>query len=144
MAFTFKMREKGLADTDTYEFYNANPDSRQTGDCSTRALAKALGVSYDAALDLQCEEAKRSHFGLTSDETIDAILVAHGFRLFKQGSVKKGQKRKTVGDVAATTKGAIAVIRSAHHLSAVVDGVIYDTWNPSKKTAYSWLVKEVV
>lgn len=62
---TYCEYSKGFGDNDAFCFENANPDERNTGDCSTRTICGALGVSYDTALDLQCAEAKRSHYGIT-------------------------------------------------------------------------------
>lgn len=35
-----------------YKYYNPNPVGRRTEDCSVRAVAKALGISWDDAHDL--------------------------------------------------------------------------------------------
>jgi len=133
---TFKEYSKGIGNTDTFEFENANPDNLCTGDCSTRAIVGALGVSYNDAIDLQCAEAKRAHYGLTSNEVLIAILEAHGFTGHKMGAVAKGKKRATVGDVAKLHADKTCVIRAARHFTVSRGGVVFDIWNCTKKTAF--------
>lgn len=48
-----------------YKYVNVNPKGRKTVDCSTRALVGALGITYEQALKLQCEEAIKSCYGIT-------------------------------------------------------------------------------
>lgn len=45
---------------------NVNPKNRKTGDCSTRAIAYALGITWEEALDLQVAEAKKCFYDVTS------------------------------------------------------------------------------
>lgn len=65
-----------------------------------------------------------------------AILEAHGFTGHKIGAAAKGTKRATVGDIAKLHGDKTCVIRAAHHFTVARGGVVYDTWNSTRKTAY--------
>ena len=58
---------------------NVNPKNRKTGDCSTRALANILNISYEQALKEQCEAAIKKCYGITDKETIDYIMKKYGY-----------------------------------------------------------------
>lgn len=123
---------------------NINPKKRLCGDCSTRALSKALNCSYEDALKEQFEAALRTSYGITDSELIDDILIRHGFT---KVSIKpsKGETRPTPTDVAAMTaknkEHSTAICRVSHHLVACTNGNVYDTWDSSDKGCYTYWIK---
>lgn len=58
-----------------YVYYNPNPTGRtKVGDCSVRAISKALDTSWDDAYDLLCTAGKRMGDMPSSNEVIGAVL----------------------------------------------------------------------
>lgn len=109
----------------------------QTGDCVTRAIAIGEGMSYEDAYFLVNENcARRSRVrgnnsartGVAKKLTRD-ILSLLGWEwhpLMKIGSGCTVHLRD--GEVPA---GRI-IVKLSHHVSAVIDGVIHDTYDPSR------------
>ena len=97
---------------------NVNPKHRKTGDCVTRALSKLLGISWEEALQKQCEYAIKSKYGPTTKQIEELVLAEYGFVKIKQPKKADGTKynvgdiNKLVGD-----KDAFIVISVfTHHL----------------------------
>lgn len=135
--WTWKMLQKGLGDTETFEFVNLNPKGNRTSDCSTRALAAALKLTYNDVLELQCAYAKKLAHGLSSPEVTEAILLARGFRRHRI-VVERGKKRLCARDVAKLTKGCAvrAFIQIANHDTCAYGGRIRDIWDCGDKCVY--------
>lgn len=134
--------EAGLHDTDTFTYFNINPEGKITSDCSTRTLALALGIPYSAAIDLQCLAAKDTHIGLCDGDLIAHILERHGFTKMKVSTPYAGMKRETAGQMAERlAKGnTVVVMRLANHFTVAKEHTVHDIWNCTKKTVYRYWV----
>lgn len=112
--------------------WNANPKLRTTGDCSTRAIAGCLGVTYDKALDLQIEEVKKSYHGFTSREIMEAVLKRFGYVKMKQPR-KANRKKYEVRELdKVLTKEQLAdgvVVNVPRHYVLVKSDRYIDTWD---------------
>lgn len=53
-------------------------------------------------------------------------------------SNKKGSKRPTVKEFAKSHPTGRYIVKVAHHVVAVVDGVYYDTWDSGYKSLYGY------
>ena len=128
-----------------YQRYDAGVGSRKwdTADCTVRALAKARGMSYNEAwsalYDLQARHKTCSFRIADFLRREPAALGAVGYVPCK---AVKGFKRITSGDFARMYPKGKFILRMAHHVAAVVDGVLYDTWDSSRKCCYgAWQIK---
>ncbi|MBR3243235.1 MAG: hypothetical protein IKF90_11130 [Parasporobacterium sp.] len=59
--------------------YNPNPVGKKTGDCSVRAVAKALDVDWDTAHDLTSYMAKMMGTIQNENDAWGAVLRRYGF-----------------------------------------------------------------
>ena len=123
---------------------NVNPKNRRTGDCSTRAIAYTLGVSWEEALDLQVAEAKKCFYDITSRQVMERVLGKFGYVKMKQPRndnlrypiysldkvlSKKERQNKIVCNV------------TGHYV--VVDGNFYvDTWDSGCKCCGNYYIKK--
>lgn len=88
-----------------------------TGDCATRTLAIVTGRPYrDVYQDLWERQGQTPRRGIYGD-VLDRFLSDLGW------------ERITV-DPSVELPGGIAVLRFTDHVSALVEGVVHDTWNP--------------
>lgn len=62
-----------------YVFFNPNPCRRSVGDCSVRAIAKALDLSWDEAFQTITERAFELCDMPSSDAVWGSVLKEHGF-----------------------------------------------------------------
>ena len=141
-----------------YEYFNPNPKKRlkadgtpyhwHKGDCTTRALCKALNLEWKDAFKLQCEEAMKRCTETNATEVYNAILLKNGYKKGKinQDWIREYHCRPTVrelvDDVTKNHNGCKMVVSCTHHLVAAEDGVIYDVWNSGGATAWSFYYKE--
>jgi len=127
-----------------YREFNVNPKGRRTGDCSTRALVGTLNIEYDEALELQCEVAKKTCYGLTDKQVMEGVLEKFGYVKMKQPKKANGRKY-TVGelDEILTDKqmqeGVFVTI--ANHHTCIVKGELQDIWDCRYKAVGNYYVR---
>lgn len=116
----------------------------QYGDCSIRALAKALDVTwveaFDAVMPL-CREAQLLTWYFATPNAESGIMGKLGFE--RHGiSNKKGLKRPTVDSFAKDHPEGTYICKAAHHVVAVVNGKYYDTWDSGDCSMYAYYEKK--
>jgi hypothetical protein len=110
---------------------------RDRGDCTVRALATARAMPYGEAwhqlYTLQGELRTTSfalsewlrvypgRFGVLAEETFPAVC---------------GRPRMTGAKFCAASRQGRFVLSMAHHVAAVVEGQLFDTWNSSTRCVY--------
>lgn len=132
-----------------FEKINVNPKGRKTGDCSTRALANVLNISWEEALELQCEEALKCYYDPTSKQVIEKVLERFGYIKMKQPiKVDLFSERKSkyqVGDMdsilspAQMREGVLVTV--ANHHTCIKEGVVQDTWDCRRKSVGNYYVR---
>ena len=120
--------------------HNENPKGRKTSDCTTRAIAKATGMSYDTVLLAQYGRALKTKYFLNDTKITNAILTEFGFEEVKV-KVQRGQSRQTVRQLTDAHPHDTLVISVAGHLTCAVDGCIYDIWDCGYKSVYKYWIK---
>lgn len=110
-------------------------------DCGIRAVAIACDMPYQDARKLLKEYAQRGKQGSRMiskgvyKEDMDAALRSLGWRWVKAPTFE-GRKAR-YSDIPGT-----AIVRMAKHYAAVIDGVLYDSWDSSTKMVYGYWAKE--
>lgn len=123
---------------------NVNPKGRKTEDCSTRALVSVLGISYDEALKLQCEESLKCYYDPTSKQVMERILVKFGYVKMKQPRYDDGTKylvKELDKLLTKEEKDAGVLVTVAHHHTTIKGDNIIDIWNCGNKTVGNYYVK---
>lgn len=121
-----------------YEYYEPNPVRTGAIDCSTRALAKALDVSWEQAYAMKCANGFLMGNEGVSDEVWGSVLRQHGF------------SRRMVPDTCPDCytveqfcedhpDGGTYVVKSEDHVATVKSGILYDSWPSQHKVViYYW------
>lgn len=144
MTLTEKRKAK-YPNTDTFTYYNANPKNKITTDCVIRALCTAMEKPYnDVVMELarmQCE----TGFDMSENSLIDRYLQKNGWTRCKQP--KKWDGTKYTGKEFCRTLShpiyseelnltdkpfnwhRVVANLGGHHIVAIVEGTVYDTWN---------------
>lgn len=107
------------------------------GDCVIRAFSMATGLTWLDAFDRLCAHARKTYDVPNSDSNYPKVFEEFGL-IAKQVKVIKGESRMTVKDFCQQHPKGAYILRCANHLTAVVNGVCYDTWNPSEKCVYRY------
>jgi hypothetical protein len=110
------------------------------GDCCVRAISKVLDISWIDAFNMLVEKARQFQCMPNGKPAYEAVLLDNGF-VYHGISNRKGTKRPLVKQFARDLQGR-AVARTAHHLTACVDGKFYDTWDSGEKSMYGYWSKE--
>ena len=110
-----------------FRFYNANPKGRRVNDCTVRAISLATDRSWDSTF-LQLSDFARAQ-GIMPDEVeyIDEYLDRHFSNVYSCDSLNK----ITVGEFVQNHPRGVYLITMSGHITCCVDGVIYDTFDPS-------------
>lgn len=114
-------------------YYNPNPEGRAVGDCTVRALSKALGIPWEDAYLLLVVE------GYIQCDLPSANSV-WGETLHKTGFTRRMPTGViTVGEFAREHPSGIYVLALSGHVVCVEDGDLFDTWDSSRETViYFW------
>ena len=110
----------------SYAYYNPNPCGKGVGDCTVRALSKALDQSWEETYaGLALEGFIRGDL-LNADNVWGPYLQKHGFvrRLIPDD----GLGAYTVADFATDNpEGVYILSMPGRHVVAVVEGTIFDS-----------------
>lgn len=131
--------------TKRYVYYQPNKKDLKDdyGDCTVRALAKALDVTWLEAFDIMvplCRMAQVSDIFSAPVAVKAPLMESLGFR-YVGISNKKGTKRPTVDSFAKNHKTGTYILNIANHEVAVVNGKYYDTWDCGDCALYGYFEK---
>lgn len=124
-----------------YEYYNPNPMQKHIDDCYKRALTKVLGITWDAAHILMSSMALRIAENSNDKSTLWMVLRENGFD--REAIPNTCPDCYTLEDFANEHFKGTYVADMGNHVAAIVDGVIYDTWDSRKMIPFFyWHKKE--
>lgn len=128
-----------------FKYYQPNEKDLKDkyGDCTIRALSKALDCSWLEAFDLTipfCREYQCSNIFNLPSQIESEIMAKLGFD-YTGVSNKSGTKRPTVKSFALSHKMGTYILNVANHEVACVDGIYYDTWDCGNKSLYGYYTK---
>lgn len=107
---------------------NINPLGKKTGDCVIRSIALALNKDYYEVYDELYRLSIELGYIVNDKRVEEKLLFRYGFVKHKQ-PIKANGRKYLVGEIDKLTKERVIIISCAHHLTAVVNGALYDTWD---------------
>ena len=111
--------------------YNPNPAGRSVGDCSVRAVAKALDISWDDAYIAAAETGFYMADMPSSDSVWGAVLRKNGFY---RGSIPNTcPSCYTAENFSQDNPKGVFILGFGGHVATVKDGILYDSWDSSKE-----------
>ena len=148
-------RQQKYPDTPTFHYYNANPKNHITGDCTFRAVCTALEQTWEQTVMEMAESSCRTGYAINDKKGIEKYLKSKGWK--KQKQPRKDDNTKYTGKEFCEQlqsdpwlftgkendyNARIIATIGGHHIVAIVDGKIHDTWNSSGKTIGNYWTKE--
>ena len=112
-----------------YIEWNNNPVGRRVGDCSVRAIAKALDVDWETAYAMIASNGFAMGDMPSSNSVWGAVLRQNGFK--KQAIPNSCPDCYTFADFARDNPRGTFVLGTGSHVATVVDGNLYDSWDSS-------------
>lgn len=124
-----------------YIEWNNNPVGRRVGDCSVRAVSKALDIDWEKAYAMIASNGFAMGDMPSSDSVWGAVLRQNGFR--KQAIPNTCPDCYTFADFAKDNPRGTFVLGTGSHVATIVDGDLYDSWNSSDEIPiYVWYKEE--
>lgn len=120
--------------------FNPNPTGRRVGDCSVRAVAKALHISWEKSYDLLTRAGYAMGDMPSADSVWGAVLRQNGF--YRTNIPNLCPDCYTAEDFVKDHPRGIFVLGFGDHVATVVDGNLYDSWDSSTLIPqYYWYLK---
>lgn len=120
-----------------YRYYNPNPAGRTVGDCSIRAITKALDIPWEKAYAKVIVNGFRMNDMPSSDSVWGSVLRMEGF--YKVALPNTCPDCYTMEDFCRDNPKGIFVLGTGSHVATVVDGDLYDSWDSSYEIPiYVW------
>ena len=118
--------------------YQPNPvRSDGVGDCSVRAVSKALDLTWEQSYVRLALNGFLMGDVISSDAVWGALLRQNGFRRYVVPD--SCPDCYTVADFCKDHPAGTYVIKSPGHVAAVVDGVLFDAWDSENQVVlYYW------
>jgi len=117
--------------------FQNNPCGRRVGDCSVRAISKALSVSWEDAYNLLADAGYRMCDIMNADSVLGAVLREYGF--YRGALPNTCPDCYTVRQFCKDHPRGIYVLGFGGHVATVVDGDLYDSWDSSNEIPiYYW------
>lgn len=119
-----------------YKYYNANPLGRLVNDCSIRAISLATDTSWDQTYNKLAHFARQQGITFSEVEFINEYL-ADQYPCFEP----QDMKIDTLGEFLDLNLPGHWLVTMSGHITCVIDGVCYDTFDPSDR--YIWCIYKV-
>lgn len=125
-----------------WEYYNPNPVRTDgVGDCAVRAVAKALGMTWERAYVELCMNGFLMGDLPNSDLVWGSVLRMHGFS--REAIPNTCPECYTVKDFCDDHPHGIYVLKSNNHVATVEHGVLFDSWNSEMNVPqYFWFLPD--
>lgn len=119
-----------------YQNYNPNPRGRNVGDCTVRALSKALDQDWTTTYILLSLQGLLMGDMPSSNAVWGAYLRSKGFN---RKAIPEELEEYTVNDFANDNPVGTFILALSGHVVCVVDGVLYDSWDSGNEIIlYYW------
>ena len=123
-----------------YSYYNPHPSKNRIGDCVIRALTKALNKSWhEVYVDLCILGYVLCDWG-SSNFVWNSYLISQGFT--RDIVSTDCPDCYTIEDFCNEHPQGIYVVGTGTHAVAVVDGILFDSWNSLGETPIYYYKKE--
>lgn len=124
-----------------YAYFNKNPAGKSVGDCTIRAISKALGQSWEATyVGLALEGFYQGDLP-NADTVWSTYLFNRGFRRYFIPD--DGLGSYTVSKFANNNpKGTFVLSMPGQHVVCVKDGTYYDSWDSGNEMPLYYWSKE--
>lgn len=112
-------------------YYQPNPCERRVGDCSVRAISKALNLTWEESY-LKLVTAGYGMCDMPSSDAVwGSVLKQNGFT--RHAIPNSCPNCYTAEDFCRDHPKGIYVLGFGGHVATVVDGTLYDAWDSSRE-----------
>jgi len=124
-----------------YIHYNPNPCGRNVGDCSVRAISKALDIDWETAYIYIMINGYMMCDMPSSDSVWGAVLRKNGF--YREAVPDTCPDCYTANDFLKDHPTGTYVLGFGGHVATAVDGDLYDSWDSGQEIPqFYWARRE--
>lgn len=124
-----------------YVSYNANPDGNRVGDCTIRAISKALNQSWETTFAGVAVEAMAVYNMPSADVVWNNYLKRKGLKRYIIPD--NFPEDYSVRDFCRDNPEGTYILALSGHVVTVIDGKYYDTFDSGREAViYYWQRKE--
>lgn len=120
--------------------YNPSPTGRNVGDCSVRAVAKALDTTWETAYALMALNGFQMGDMPSSNSVWGAVLRQHGFSRYAIPNTCPDCY--TAEQFCLDHPKGVYVLVFSGHVATEIDGLLYDSWDSSQEIPQFYWAKE--
>ncbi len=124
-----------------FKYYNPNPCHKRVGDCTIRAISKALDMTWEQTyIELAIYGFMYCDI-MNSDNVWGAYLRSKGYKRFiiPEDNIES----YSVADFCKDYPEGTYLLALQSHVVAVVDGDFYDAWDSGSETpVYFWVKRK--
>lgn len=121
--------------------YNPNPDHARVGDCTVRAICKALSQGWERTYIGLCIEGFLSHDMPSANAVWGSYLRDRGFE--RHIVDRECDSCYTLQEFCKEYPNGTYIVGLDGHVVCVINGNIYDTWDSSQEVPiYYWHKRE--
>ena len=126
-----------------YKYYQPNKKDLKDeyGDCVIRSLTKAFNMTWIEVFNELIPYAVEMQAMPNNKVCYERYILDKGLS-WNGCKAKKGFKRIDVNNFSKIHKKGTYILRLAHHIVTVIDGVYYDTWDCGECCVYGYWEKE--
>ncbi len=125
-----------------WKYYQPNKKDLKDeyGDCVIRALCKVTDKEWLEVFDDLLPYAREVQATPSASQVYSKYLEDNGFKWIGL-RIKKGCKRPTVQSFTKEHKEGTYILKAAHHIVTVSDGLFWDTWDSGDECVYGYYIK---
>ena len=116
-----------------YVEFNLNPSGKKAADCVVRAIMKAMGKPWSETYSDLCKLGLELFDMPNAKRVFAEYLNRNGWQRMPMPRFSDNT-RYTVKEFADKYNNGIYIISVANHVTVIIDGVLFDTWDCSRKS----------
>ena len=106
-----------------YRYYNNNPHNRHIDDCTLRAISLLTNRSWNEVYE------ELSSLASKDSLMMDSVIFIENY--LDDRYPRECHYSKTIGEFAKEYPYGKYAVTTNGHITAIIDGIIYDTFDPS-------------
>lgn len=118
-------------------YHNQNPLKREVNDCVIRSISLAQNKSWNRVYDELSEYAKKEATLLDDVTFVEPYLNDR----YNKVCYRCNKCKTTLKEFIDTHKQGVYLVTMKGHITCVIDGVLYDTWDCRER--YIWCAWEI-
>lgn len=124
--------------TSIYHYHNANPKGKSASDCVVRAICVATNQTWEYTMMEMVKLGIKIGYVFNETRTIDKYLIDKGWTKNREPRNVLNKKITLARFLADHKRGTYIATVGSHHTTLIVNGVVYDTWDCTRKTMHTY------